>query len=97
MPNGAEYYNAALALQTTTTMTSDEIHALGLEEVGRIRGEMEALKTSIGFKGTLQEFFKFLRTDKQFFFPNTDAGRQAYLALAEKYLGDMAVRRTVCW
>jgi uncharacterized protein (DUF885 family) len=92
LPNGAEYYNAALALQTTTTMTSDEIHALGLEEVGRIRGEMEALKTSIGFKGTLQEFFKFLRTDKQFFFPNTDAGRQAYLALAEKYLGDMQKR-----
>jgi uncharacterized protein (DUF885 family) len=50
---------------------------------------MEALKTKIGFKGTLKEFFMFLRTDKQFVFPNTDAGRQAYLALAEKYLGDM--------
>ena len=92
LPDGAAYYNAALALQTTTTMTSDEIHALGLEEVARIRGEMETLKTSIGFKGTLQEFFKYLRTDKQFFFPNTDAGRQAYLALAERYLGDMQKR-----
>jgi len=92
LPDGAAYYNAALALQTTTTMTSDEIHALGLEEVARIRAEMESLKTSIGFKGTLQEFFKFLRTDKQFFFPNTDAGRQAYLSLAEKYLGDMQKR-----
>ena len=89
LPDGAAYYNTALALQTTTSMTSDEIHALGLEEVARIHAEMEALKTTIGFKGTLKEFFTFLRTDKQFVFPNTDAGRQAYLALAEKYLGDM--------
>jgi len=89
LPDGAAYYNSALALQTTTAMTSDEIHALGLEEVARIRGEMEDLKAKIGFQGTLKQFFTYLRTDKQFFFPNTDAGRQAYLALAEKYLGDM--------
>ena len=89
LPDGAAYYNTSLALQTTTTMTSDEIHALGLEEVARLRGEMEALKAKIGFQGTLKQFFTYLRTDKQFFFANTDAGRQEYLALAEKYLGDM--------
>jgi uncharacterized protein (DUF885 family) len=89
LPDGVNFYNTALALQTTTSMTSDEIHALGLSEVARIRAEMEALKTGVGFKGTLQEFFAFMRTDRQFVFPNTDAGRAAYIALAERYLGEM--------
>ena len=89
LPDGTNYYNTALALQTTTAMTSDEIHALGLSEVARIRAEMEAVKNAVGFKGTLLEFFTFMRTDRQFYFPNTDEGRAAYIALAEKYLGDM--------
>jgi uncharacterized protein (DUF885 family) len=89
LPDGTNFYNTALALQTTTAMTSDEIHALGLSEVARIRAEMEAVKTGVQFKGTLQEFFAFMRTDRQFYFPNTDAGRAAYLKLAETYLGDM--------
>ena len=48
LPDGRAYYDAALALQTTTAMTSDEIHALGLAEVARIRAEMEAIKASVG-------------------------------------------------
>jgi uncharacterized protein (DUF885 family) len=89
LPDGANFYNTALLLQTTTTMTSDDIHALGLAEVARIRGEMEAIKTRVGFTGTLPEFFAFMRQDRQFYFPNTDEGRAAYIALAERYLGDM--------
>jgi uncharacterized protein (DUF885 family) len=89
LPDGANFYNTALLLQTTTTLTSDEIHALGLSEVARIRGEMEAIKNAVGFKGTLPEFFAFMRRDRQFYFPNTDAGRAAYIALAEQYLGEM--------
>ncbi len=89
LPNGEAYYNAALYLQTTTTMTADEIHQLGLSEVARIRAEMEAIKEKVGFKGSLEEFFVFMRTSKQFYLPNTDAGRQQYIKLAEGYLGEM--------
>ena len=89
LPDGAAYYNTALALQTTTTITSDEIHALGLAEVARLRAEMDAIKAKVGFTGTLPEFFARLRSDKRFFFPNTDEGRGAYLALAERYLAEM--------
>lgn len=89
LPRGSDYYNVMLALQTTTTMTADQVHALGLSEVARIRAEMETIKENVGFKGTLTDFFTFLRTDPQFYFPNTDQGRADYLALAEKYLGDM--------
>jgi uncharacterized protein (DUF885 family) len=89
LPDGTNYYNTTLFLQTTTTMTADEIHALGLAEVARIRAEMEAIKATVRFTGTLNEFFAFMRTDRQFYFPNTDEGRAAYLAMAEKYLGDM--------
>jgi uncharacterized protein (DUF885 family) len=70
-------------------MTADEIHALGLSEVARIRAEMEAIKARVGFTGPLNEFFAFMRNDRQFYFDNTDQGRADYLALAEKYLGGM--------
>src|SRR5687768_7135904 len=56
LPDGAAYYAAQLRLQTTTTMTAQEIHDLGLSEVRRIRGEMETLKSKIGFSGTLEAF-----------------------------------------
>lgn len=81
-PDGKAYYNYRLANQTTTHMTADEIHALGLSEVARLRGDMEAVKDQIGFDGELQAFFKHLREakdDPKLYYPNTDAGRQAYL------------------
>ncbi|HEY1076847.1 MAG TPA: DUF885 domain-containing protein [Fontimonas sp.] len=81
-PDGAAYYKYRLATQTTTAMTADEIHEKGLSEVARIRGEMIALKDKVGFKGDLPAFFTFIRTDKRFKFPNTDAGRQQYLDAA---------------
>ncbi len=81
-PDGEAYYKYRLALQTTTSMTAEEIHQTGLSEVARIRAEMIALKDKVGFKGDLPAFFKFIRTDKRFKFPNTDDGRQAYLDAA---------------
>ncbi|UNK42438.1 DUF885 domain-containing protein [Luteimonas sp. S4-F44] len=78
-PNGAAYYAYQLRENTTTAMSADEVHQLGLDEVARIRGEMEALKTRVGFDGDLQAFFTFLDTDKRFKYPDTDAGRQAYI------------------
>jgi uncharacterized protein (DUF885 family) len=92
LPDGAAYYNAMLVDQTTTDMTADEIHALGLSEVKRIRGEMEALKGKIGFAGSLGEFFTFMRTEPRFYLPATDAGRAEYLRLAQGYLDGMRAK-----
>jgi len=82
-PDGAAYYNYRLETQTTTQMTADEIHELGLSEVARLRGDMEAIKEQVGFEGTLNEFFTMLRDskdDERFYYPNTDEGREAYIA-----------------
>jgi len=92
LPNGAAFYAAMLRNQTTTAMTADEIHALGLAEVARIRGEMETLKTKIGFTGSLADFFVFMRTDPRFYLPNDDAGRAAYLKAADGYLTAMRAK-----
>ena len=82
LPNGIAYYNERLANQTTTSLTADEIHEIGLAEVARLRGEMETIKDEFGFEGTLPEFFAFLRDnkdDERLYYPNTDEGRQGYI------------------
>lgn len=89
LPNGAAWYEASLEMQTTTPMTADEIHELGLSEVKRIHAAMEAIKTQVGFQGDMKAFFEFMRTDKQFYLPDTDAGRAEYLAKAQGYLDGM--------
>ncbi len=86
LPDGEAYYKERLAASTTTDMTADEVHELGLSEVARIRAEMEAIKEAVGFEGTLQEFFTFVREDDQFYYPNTDEGREAYLQAARDHL-----------
>ncbi|MCR9182286.1 MAG: DUF885 domain-containing protein [Flavobacteriaceae bacterium] len=88
-PNGEAYYNYRLKTSTTTNLTADEVHNIGLEEVARIQEEMMAIKNKVGFEGSLQEFFKFVNTDEQFFFPNTDEGRQGYLDESTKYLDEL--------
>jgi uncharacterized protein (DUF885 family) len=82
LPDGINYYNERLANQTTTSLTADEIHEIGLSEVARLRGEMEAIQAEFGFEGTLQEFFTFLRDtkdDERLYYPDTDEGRQGYI------------------
>ncbi|MCW8833624.1 MAG: DUF885 domain-containing protein [Colwellia sp.] len=85
-PNGENYYNFRLKASTTTNLTADEIHQVGLAEVARITKEMIAIKDKVGFEGDLQEFFTFVKTDQQFFYPNTDEGRQGYITDTESYL-----------
>ncbi len=92
LPRGLEYYDERLAFATTTDMTADEIHEYGLAEVARIQSEMEAIKESVGFEGTLQEFFVFLREDPQFFFPDTDEGREGYLRAARDHIDVLTAR-----
>lgn len=91
-PNGAKFYNAALKSTTTTDMTAEQIHELGLKEVTRIHGEMKKIMTQVGFKGELQEFFEFMRTDKQFYYPNTEEGKQQYLDSAVNIIDNMRDR-----
>ena len=82
LPNGIAYYNERLANQTTTALTADEIHEIGLSEVARLRAEMEAIQADFGFEGSLQDFFAFLRDtkdDERLYYPNTDEGRQGYI------------------
>jgi uncharacterized protein (DUF885 family) len=64
LSNGADTYNYLIRLHTTTKLTADEIHDLGLKEVARIRGEMEKVKAEIGFKGDLKSFFEFIRANE---------------------------------
>ncbi|MGQ9426422.1 DUF885 domain-containing protein [Gilvimarinus sp. F26214L] len=92
LPEGEAYYTNQLRQMTTLDLSADEIHEIGLKEVARIRAEMEAIKEQVNFDGTLQEFFVFLREDPQFYFPDTEEGRHAYLDLATRYLRDMGER-----
>jgi len=67
VPKGPELYRYLVKTWTTTDKTPEEIHAIGLREVARIRGEMEKVKDQVGFKGTLDEFFTYLKTDRKFY------------------------------
>jgi len=89
LPNGEAYYNAKLQLSTTTDLTADQIHQIGLDEVARIQREMEVVKARIGFTGTLQEFFHVLKTDPQFQYPNTPEGKETYLTDARAFVAQV--------
>lgn len=65
IPNGANYYKHLIKRYTTTDMTADEIHELGLKEVARLSAEMEKVKTQVGFKGPLKDFFNYVRAKKE--------------------------------
>ena len=92
LPKGETYYADMLKFHTTTDMTADQIHQIGLSEVARLRTEMEAIKATVGFQGSLEAFLDTIKTDPKFRYPNTDAGKQACLADAKKRVADyMAV------
>ena len=78
-PNGAAYYTHQLKVNTSTGMSADEIHQLGLSEVARLRGELEKVQEQVGVEGDLQAFFKHVQGDASRLYPNTDAGRKAYI------------------
>jgi uncharacterized protein (DUF885 family) len=83
-PDGAEYYAFLARSYTTTDLTPQQIHEKGLAEVARIRAEMEKIKTRVGFKGTLQEFFQHLRTDEKFFYKTPAELLNAYRAMSKE-------------
>lgn len=91
-PHGEAYYKKRLKNMTTTDLSADEIHDLGLSEVIRIHQEMVKIKDKVKFNGSLQDFFAFMRSDKKFKLPNTDEGRQQYLTAAEDAIALMKSR-----
>ena len=86
MPGGKALYRYLVAARTTTDMTPEAIHALGLSEVARITAAMEKAKTAAGFKGTLPEFVAFLRSDKRFAPASRDAMRDDFTAINSRVL-----------
>ncbi len=92
LPQGEAFYNNALARTTTTDMTAGEIHELGLSEVARIHDEMRQIMRKVDFKGNLQAFFKFMRDDDRFYYPDTEQGRQKYLTEATAFIDNMTGR-----
>ncbi len=84
LPNGKAWYAYNLRSNTTTNLSAAEIHQRGLDEVKRIRGEMDKLIAETGFKGNLQDFSKYLRTDPKFFYSNSDELVAAYRDIAKR-------------
>jgi len=90
LSDGDAYYDAALKQTTTTDMTADEIHELGLKEVARIQGEMKEIMKKVKFKNdNLHDFFDFMRMDKQFYYPNTPEGKEQYRVKAVALIDHM--------
>jgi uncharacterized protein (DUF885 family) len=83
LPNGAAAYAFHIRWQTTTNLTPQQIHEIGLSEVKRIRAEMEKLIASTGFKGSFHDFTEFLRTDPRFYFDDTEDLVNAYKVIAK--------------
>ena len=92
LPDGVEYYNFLLQNFTTTNLTAEQIHEIGLREVARIHGDMREIMKRVAFKGDLPAFFEFMRTDAQFYYPDTTAGREAWLAEANKHIVAMRAK-----
>ena len=89
LPEGEAFYNARLRLSTTTDLTADRIHEIGLAEVARLQGEMQTIMTRVGFTGSLQEMFVWLKTDPRFQYPNTPEGREQYLTDARAFVAQV--------
>lgn len=83
-PNGAAMYAHAARVNTTSDLTPQQIHDLGLAEVKRIRQEMQAIIDQLGFTGSFAEFAKFLRSDPQFYFKSEKELLDAYRALSRR-------------
>ena len=87
--DGDKFFNVALKRTTTTDLSSDEIHDIGLKEVDRIHGEMRVIKDKVKFDGDLKAFMQFMRDDDQFYYPTNDEGKARYLTEATALIDDM--------
>lgn len=84
IPNGREFYAFKAKQFTTTNLTPDEIHKIGLDEVARIRGEMKEVMKQVGFKGTFTEFLEHLRTDPRYYYRDPNELLAEYKAICRR-------------
>lgn len=84
LPDGGAWYAYSIYASTTTDLSADEIHTLGLREVDRIRNEMRAVMAEAGFRGTIDEFMEFMRTDERFFFASAEDLVTEYRRIAKQ-------------
>ena len=82
-PEGLAYYRALISYHTTTELTADDIHRIGLDEVKRVRAEMDKIIAAVGFKGSFQEFAHYLRTDPRFFYTDPTELLHGYMVIAK--------------
>ncbi len=82
-PNGVSWYEFMVRLRTTTDMTPEQIHEIGLGEVARIHGEMHSVMEEVGFDGDLKEFFEYMNSDPQFFFEEREQLIQGYRDMSD--------------
>ena len=92
VPNGTEFYNRALQRTTTTDMSAEQIHELGLSEVARIHEEMRVIKDKVKFDGDLATFMRHMRDSDEFVYPNTAEGKERYLSEATALIDTMKGR-----
>ncbi len=83
-PGGDAWYQKRIEWYTTTKLTADEIHQIGLQEVARIRGEMDKIIAQVGFQGSFPEFLQYLRTDPKFRYTDPQQLLQAYMVMAKR-------------
>ena len=84
LPDGDAWYAYNVRRITTTDLTPDEIHRIGLDEVTRIHGEMRGVMEEVGFEGDLQDFFEFMNTDDQFYFDEPEELIQGYRDMSDR-------------
>tara|TARA_B100001989_G_scaffold228433_1_gene185199 strand:+ start:1648 stop:3426 length:1779 start_codon:yes stop_codon:yes gene_type:complete len=84
VPNGKEWYEYLARYHTTTNLTPDEIHEIGLREVAKIRAEMERIIEQVGWEGDFNSFLQYLRTDPRFYYETGEELLQAYRAMSKE-------------
>ncbi len=92
LPDGARYYAYVLERHTTTKMTPDEIHSLGIEQVARIQSEMKEILRTLKWQGDLRGFFAHMKKGQKFFYPQTKKGKEQYLKDTRKIIANMKQR-----
>jgi len=86
---GDAFYSNALKRTTTTDLSADQIHQIGLSEVARIHSQMRAIKDNVNFNGDLKAFMQFMRDDEQFYYANSEQGKTRYLNEATTLIDNM--------
>jgi len=83
-PDGRAWYDYMIKVNTTTALSADAIHEMGLSEVKRIRGEMEKVMREVGFKGTLAEWFEYVKNDDRFYYDDEEELLDGYRAIESR-------------